>query len=128
MQHDRGPASVLEQWVHSFEGSCRASRGFCLELRIQLKLTVQSPRCMCIKLIMSVGRGSLGRVLLLQVSSNLVLYTFARVIPSCSFTFARVIPTLFKLFVKTFLVYLLHIGTLLGGNEQSSDAQLALSE
>ena len=33
-------------------------------------------------------------------------FTFARVIPSCSFTFARVIPTLFKFFVKNFLVYL----------------------
>ena len=32
-------------------------------------------------------------------------FTFARVIPSCSFTFAIVIPTLFKFFVKTFLVY-----------------------
>ena len=31
-------------------------------------------------------------------------FTFARVIPSCSFTFARVIPTLFKFFVKTFLI------------------------
>ena len=40
------------------------------------------------------GRGSLGRVLLLHVSSHLVPLLLARVIPSCFFTFARIIPTL----------------------------------